>query len=135
MPASLRWIALLLAFAIVATPISLAVQRVQTARTTRATAEALTHGDVDLGRIAIVRHGCGACHQIDGIAGAQGRVGSSLKGVATRVELAGRTPNAPASLQRLVRHPQEVIPGVGMPDMGIGEQEGRDIAAYLYTLR
>jgi hypothetical protein len=27
------------------------------------------------------------------------------------------------------------MPGVGMPDMGIGEQEARDITAYLYTLR
>jgi hypothetical protein len=27
------------------------------------------------------------------------------------------------------------IPGIAMPEMGVGEQEARDIAAYLYTLQ
>jgi cytochrome c len=30
--------------------------------------------------------------------------------------------------------PKEVEPGTAMPDLGIGEAEARDIAAYLFTL-
>jgi cytochrome c1 len=36
---------------------------------------------------------------------------------------------------RWIREPQEVSPGSVMPEMGVTEQDGRDIAAYLYTLR
>ena len=42
--------------------------------------------------------------------------------------------NDPAALVRWIRYPQSVVPGNAMPNMGIGDQEARDIAAYLYTL-
>jgi cytochrome c1 len=34
-----------------------------------------------------------------------------------------------------IRHPRQVEPHTLMPEMGVTEQEGRNIAAYLYTLR
>jgi cytochrome c2 len=135
MPYSLRWIGLLLACAALAAPVSLAVQRLETMKTARASARALTGGDPDRGKTAIARYRCGACHQISGIHGADGGVGPPLKGIATRAELAGHLPNDPASLQRWIRQPQQIAPGNGMPDLGVSEQDGRDIAAYLYTLR
>ncbi len=135
MPASLRWIALLLALSIIAAPASLAVQRFETMKTSRARASALTGGDVTRGKAAVLRYSCGACHQIAGLPGPDGQTGPSLKGIATRAHLAGKLPNDPASLQSWIRQPQHIAPGGGMPDLGVSEQAARDIAAYLYTLR
>jgi uncharacterized protein GlcG (DUF336 family) len=36
---------------------------------------------------------------------------------------------------RSCQHPQPVVPGVDMPDMGIRQQEARDIATYLDAIR
>jgi cytochrome c1 len=33
-----------------------------------------------------------------------------------------------------LRDPQEIVPGNAMPDMGLSEEQARDITAYLYTL-
>ena len=42
---------------------------------------------------------------------------------------------SPDNLIRFIRRPQEVVPENPMPDPGVTEQDGRDIAVYLYTLR
>ena len=76
--------------------------------------------------------GCGSCHMIPGVAGADGRVGPSLAGIDERWSIAGRLPNTPANLVRWIMHPQEVDPGTLMPDLGVPAQQARDIAAYLY---
>jgi cytochrome c len=34
-----------------------------------------------------------------------------------------------------IRHPQQLEPGVVMPEMGVTQEDARDLAAYLYTLR
>ena len=34
-----------------------------------------------------------------------------------------------------LRFPQKVVPGNAMPDMNLSEEDARDIAAYLSTLR
>lgn len=135
MPASLRWIGLLLAVWAIAAPVSLAIQRHETIQTARETAHALTGGDAERGKAAARRYGCVTCHQIQGLPGADGQTGPSLEGIATRAELAGRLPNDPPSLIRWIRQPQEIAPHGGMPDLGVSEQDARDIAAYLYTLR
>jgi len=36
---------------------------------------------------------------------------------------------------RWVITPQEMKPGTAMPDLGLSEQQARDVAAYLYTLQ
>jgi cytochrome c len=36
---------------------------------------------------------------------------------------------------RWIREPQSISPGTAMPSLGVTEQDGRDIAAYLYTLK
>jgi cytochrome c1 len=38
-------------------------------------------------------------------------------------------------MARWIRDPQGVVPGNAMPDAGLSEQEARDMAAYLATLR
>ncbi len=98
-------------------------------------ARALTGGDPDRGRRAIRHHGCGACHRIPGVGGAEAMVGPPLDGLGRRSYLAGRLPNTPDNLIRWIRDPQGVVPGNAMPHMAISEPDGRDMAAYLYTLR
>ena len=96
-------------------------------------AHRLTGGDPDRGEAAIAKYGCGACHQIPGIPGARGRVGPPLKGVASRKVLAGELNNTPPNMILWIQHPRLVEPKTDMPELGMSDQEARDIAAYLYT--
>jgi cytochrome c2 len=99
------------------------------------TAAAMTGGSPARGKDVIRRYGCEACHSIPGIAGARGQVGPPLDAIGGRAYLAGSLPNTPANLIRWIRDPQGIAPGTAMPEMGVTEQDGKDIAAYLYTLR
>lgn len=86
--------------------------------------------------VALIRsYGCGGCHDIPGIEGANGVVGPSLHGIGRRVFIAGMLRNTQGEMVRWLRDPQGVVPGNAMPDMGIKEDEARAIAAYLVTLR
>ncbi|HEV8580441.1 MAG TPA: c-type cytochrome [Thermoanaerobaculia bacterium] len=98
-------------------------------------AAAMTGGNPARGKEIIPRYGCEACHSIPGVAGARGQVGPPLDGIASRTHLAGRLPNTPDNLMRWIRDPQGIQPGTAMPSLGVTERDGRDIAAYLYTLR
>ena len=92
-------------------------------------------GDPSRGAAVIAREGCGACHSISGIAGANGRVGPPLDNVGARTIIAGLLPNTPPNMITWLRAPQSVVPGNAMPDMGLSNKDAHDIAAYLYTLR
>ena len=92
-------------------------------------------GDPARGRVMVVRFSCGACHQIDGVANAHGAVGPPLVAFADRTMIAGVLPNTPPNLVRWLEHPQAVVPGNAMPDMGLDEAQARDVAAYLYRGR
>ncbi len=98
-------------------------------------ARALTGGDPHRGVAAIRRYGCGACHVIPGIGGASATVGPPLSGIASRGFLAGQLPNSPDNMRRWIQHPQSVERGTAMPNMGVTDDDARDITAYLYTLR
>ena len=87
------------------------------------------------GSAIVQREGCGSCHVIPGIANAGGKVGPPLTRFAGRTTVAGLLPNAPDPLVHWLRFPQSVVPGNAMPDTGLSEQQARDVAAYLYTLR
>jgi cytochrome c len=92
-------------------------------------------GDARQGQTKIRQYGCNACHQIDGVPGANGLVGPPLTGVRERYYIAGELANTPDNLMRWIQHPREVEPHTAMPEMGVTEQDSRDIAAYLYTLK
>jgi len=92
-------------------------------------------GDPHRGVAAVRKYGCSACHVIPGVGGPQGLVGPPLTSIGARMYLAGALPNTPENLVQWIRHPQEVRRPNVMPDMGVTEQDGRDIAAYLYTLQ
>jgi len=78
--------------------------------------------------------GCGSCHVIPGIKGANGLVGPSLSQVGDRVFIAGVLRNTPDNMVVWLRNPQSIVPNNAMPDMGLSEQQARDVASYLYTL-
>lgn len=91
-------------------------------------------GNARAGRDTIRKYGCYACHTIDGVPGAHGLVGPPLDGIALREFIAGELPNTPQNLMRWIQHPRQVEPHTVMPEMGVTEQDSRDIVAYLYTL-
>lgn len=92
-------------------------------------------GDVERGRIRIGAYGCGSCHDIPGVPGANATVGPPLDAYAERAYIAGNLPNRPDQLVRWIMNPQAIEPGTAMPDLGVKEQDARDIAAYLYSLQ
>ncbi|MCT7376284.1 c-type cytochrome [Chelativorans salis] len=96
-------------------------------------AQPAVEGNPQAGAAAIASYGCGTCHMIPGIPGADATAGPPLGNYARRVYVAGVLPNTPDDLVRWIRHPQEVDPRTAMPELGVTEEEARDIAAYLYT--
>lgn len=94
-----------------------------------------TGGDPGRGRILLPRYGCPSCHSIPGVENATGLIGPPLDRLGSRPNLAGSLANTPQNLMRWIRDPQSIAPGTAMPFLGVTEQDGRDIAAYLYTLK
>jgi len=93
----------------------------------------ITGGTPARGAELIRGFGCGACHVIPGIAGAQGEVGPPLAGLARRAYIAGVLTNTSANLVRWIVNPRAVDPLTAMPTLGLTNAEARDVAAYLYT--
>ena len=96
-------------------------------------AAAITGGDPGRGAAAIGKYGCGACHQIKGISGAQGKVGPALAGIKERMYVAGVIENTPENITRWIEHPKTIDEKTAMPELGVTPQEATDIAAYLYS--
>ena len=97
-------------------------------------ATAALGGDKAQGAELTRQLGCGSCHVIPGIEGANGLVGPSLSQVGDRVYIAGVLRNTPDNMVVWLRNPQSIVPNNAMPDMGLSEQQARDVASYLYTL-
>lgn len=91
-------------------------------------------GDAERGRELIESYGCGACHSIPGIESTSSYVGPPLDDFARRRYIAGNVPNTPSNLLRWIQDAPGVEPGTVMPNLGVTEEEARDIAAYLYGL-
>jgi len=94
-----------------------------------------TGGDAARGRLVIEQRSCGNCHTIPGVHNARGLVAPPLYWFARWTFIAGEVPNTPDNLVRWVRSPQSIEPKTAMPTLGLSDQEARDVAAYLYTLR
>ncbi|HET7694811.1 MAG TPA: cytochrome c oxidase assembly protein [Vicinamibacterales bacterium] len=98
-------------------------------------AETLTGGSVHQGKTAIGKYGCAGCHTIPGIDRARATVGPPLTAIAQRHYLGGHLVNTPDNMIKWIQYPQRADPGNAMPNLGVTDQDARDIAAYLYTLR
>jgi cytochrome c1 len=101
-------------------------QRAQVARV-------LTHGDMSRAPPIMRQYGCGGCHTIPGIPGADGQVGGSLNDIRKRVYIGGVVNNTADNLVQWIVSPQSFSPRSAMPATGISEAEARDVAAYLYA--
>jgi cytochrome c1 len=124
----------LLAVCLAAWPLLVAAGACGGGETERAAAE-MTGGDPARGRAAIGRYGCASCHTIPGIRGADSLVGPPLTKVASRTYIGGVLTNSPDNMVRWLQDPPAVDRLTAMPRLGMTEQEARDIASYLYTLR
>lgn len=100
-----------------------------------AQARQVAGGDPKRGEAAIRAYGCGSCHMIPGVTGANGQVGPPLTDWSERVYIAGEVPNSTDFLIRWIEMPQAIEPGTAMPNLRVTEGDARDMAAYLYTLR
>jgi len=95
----------------------------------------LTGGNPRQGRALIREIGCGSCHTIPGIQGANSNVGPPLNLIAGRMFIGGVLENNPENMVRWLENPQAVDQKTAMPNLGLNEQDARDVAAYLYTLK
>jgi len=101
----------------------------------RAASEMTGGGSPARGRAAMSRYGCSTCHTIPGVEGADALVGPPLDRVASRTYIAGVLTNSPDNMMRWIRDPHGVDNLTAMPNLGVSDQDARDIASYLYTLK
>ncbi|MBK9745831.1 MAG: c-type cytochrome [Chloroflexi bacterium] len=87
---------------------------------------------VQTGRTLIADYGCGSCHSIPGIPGADAKAAPPLEQFYQRTYIAGQLPNTLDNLVLWIQNPQEVEPGTAMPNLGVTQIEARAMAAYLY---
>lgn len=92
-------------------------------------------GNADRGEAAIRRYGCGSCHTIPGISGANGLVGPPLAGIASRVYVGGVATNTPEHMIQWLEDPRSLSPKTAMPNLGVTHGDAANIASYLYTLK
>jgi cytochrome c2 len=88
--------------------------------------------DVEAGRRLIMSYGCGSCHTIPGVPGADAKVAPPLDHFYQRSFIAGHLPNTQDNLIKWIQNPQQVEPGTAMPVLGVSADEAKAIAAYLY---
>jgi len=93
------------------------------------------NANADLGRSLIQSYGCGACHEIPGLRGGNGRVGPKLDGFVDQMYIAGMLTNTPENLAIWLQNPRHVNPGTAMPDLGVSAEEARHMVAFLYLTR
>jgi cytochrome c oxidase subunit 2 len=93
------------------------------------------------GASLFVSKGCSGCHTIKGLEGANGKVGPNLTHLHSRSRFAGATFELnDRNLRRWLRDPPKMKPmdpenGMGMPNLGLSEDEITQLIAYLETLK
>jgi cytochrome c len=92
----------------------------------------LSESNIEEGRRLIAEYGCGSCHFIPGVPGADSMAAPPLDRFYERTYIAGRLSNTQENLVDWIRDPQRIDPGNAMPDLGLTEKEASDMAAYLY---
>lgn len=92
-------------------------------------------GDAKSGALLIEFYGCGSCHMIPGIRGADGVVGPPLTAWGRRSLIAGAVANDADKLVEWIVNPQTIEQGTAMPAVGATPAEARDMAAYLFQLQ
>jgi mono/diheme cytochrome c family protein len=111
----------------------LAMKELERKQRNIAVAEAITGGDPTRAAAWVARYGCGGCHTIPGLPGADGKVAPPLADLRARVYIAGVLPNTAPNLIEWIVDPRAFSPRTAMPATGISKDQARDVAAYLYA--
>ncbi|RVD19139.1 MULTISPECIES: c-type cytochrome [unclassified Mesorhizobium] len=127
----LPWVAGVSA-AVVIVPVGCAINLVRGDNLRETTIAQAIGGDPDRAVPAMIRNGCGGCHEIPGVPGARGTVGPSLQGVVER-GYTGPSRATPDAMMRWISRARDVDPKTAMPNTNLSPQEARDITAYLYA--
>ena len=90
--------------------------------------------DAARGRVALHDYGCGSCHRIPGVPGANGIVGPPLADLRRQVYIAGVLANTADNMMRWIREPQAIVPQSVMPDMQVTIEDAKSMTAYLRSL-
>jgi cytochrome c oxidase subunit 2 len=90
---------------------------------------------LDAGNQAFMQSGCIACHKIAGTPAA-GVLGPDLTHIGSRRTIAaGILENTPENMADWLRNPEEIKPGVLMPNLNLDEDTIRTLVAYLESLK
>lgn len=92
-------------------------------------------GDPHRGKAAIDAYGCGTCHTVPGVRGANALVGPPLTSMGSRGYIGGVMKNTPGNMIRWIQDPPAVDPMTAMPNLKVSESDAKDIASYLYMLK
>ena len=87
------------------------------------------------GRAAVERYGCVSCHTIPSVRGSDALVGPPLYRIGGRTYIAGAMINTPENMTLWLKIPQAIRPGSPMPNLNLSDEDARDIAAFLESLR
>lgn len=93
------------------------------------------------GEQLFIQRGCGGCHTIKGLDGANGRFGPNLTHLASREVFAGAIFDLnDKNLRKWLRDPPGMKPmkpdnGMGMPNLNLSEDDITKLIAYLETLK
>src|ERR671931_289124 len=71
------------------------------------------------GRRLIANYGCGLCHTIPGVPGADSMAGPPLNCFYERTYIAGRLANTWENLTKWIQDPQSIDPDTAMPNLGV----------------
>lgn len=88
-----------------------------------------------MGVDAVVALGCGACHDVPGVAWPKSNVGPPLLAWGTRGLIAGVIPNTAENLAAFIQNATAVVPTGAMPPIAMTDRQAADIAAYLLSLK
>lgn len=92
--------------------------------------------DAEAGLALFTAKGCIGCHSINGVQGAQARVGPNLTHLQSRRTFAGSIFEMnPDELSKWLADPPKRKPGSKMPNLNLSAKEIHDLVAYLETLR
>lgn len=92
--------------------------------------------NVERGQQLSAQYGCGVCHVIPGVPGAEGALGPSLAGVALRPMISeGVVQNTPENMVRYIQNPGSLNPQSSMPALAIPPADAEAIATFLFTLK
>jgi cytochrome c1 len=128
-----RWVLIIAVIVVVATAAGSWYAITASRRNVERRAAAVTGGDPKHGRLLVRSAGCAGCHEIPEVNGANGTVGPPLTSISRRVYI-GMVLNTPDHLIQWIHNPQSIDPMAAMPNVGLSDQEARDVAAFLYTL-